>query len=473
MLMVSEYGRKTGRRMSAVAWALGAMFAALLLIGPAEAAKPVCGDNRCNGKETFANCPLDCPAGGDVCGDGDCTGSETCSSCAGDCGICPPAQCNFDGICNLGEDCLGCPSDCLSVTSGKPSNRYCCGADTCDSGLCGAGACTATQVCGNGLVEGVEECDDGNLDNDDGCDDQCLIEVQNDAAPDNQFNIGDSIGEAEAANGTIGSINHQHVWSTGYDGGDVVDSVNERFEAADGAAYYENNSARDGTFNHAVSGAEMADFAAQATEVVAATAATPTGDAGMVTIMLGGNDVCAPNMDSMTDPAQFEAQYRAGLDVLAEWPATSGANIHVSSIPAIYWLWNARRSDTFCRYFVWPFVPCQNLLNDPGDDCESVTSRLDPDNVYPGDGSDCRRRKEFHARIRDVYNPIIQNVLAEYRDSGALPNSEFVDIFDVPFSSTHVNSGDCFHPSRAGHALLAEKQWCRSKWGVGDAMCTP
>ena len=168
--------------MSAVAWALGAMFAALLLIGPAEAAKPVCGDNRCNGKETFANCPLDCPAGGDVCGDGDCTGSETCSSCAGDCGICPPAQCNFDGICNLGEDCLGCPSDCLSVTSGKPSNRYCCGADTCDSGLCGAGACTATQVCGNGLVEGVEECDDGNLDNGDGCDEQCLIEVQNDAA---------------------------------------------------------------------------------------------------------------------------------------------------------------------------------------------------------------------------------------------------------------------------------------------------
>ena len=39
------------------------------------------------------------------------------------------------------------------------------------------------------------------------------------------------------------------------------------------------------------------------------------------------------------------------------------------------------------------------MLNDPGDDCESVTSRLDPDNVYPGDGSDCRRRKEFHARM--------------------------------------------------------------------------
>ncbi|MDH3934894.1 MAG: hypothetical protein OEU62_06990, partial [Gammaproteobacteria bacterium] len=38
--------------------------------------------------------------------------------------------------------------------------------------------------------------------------------------PDNQFNIGDSIGEGEAADGTIGEAHHETVWSTGYAGGD-------------------------------------------------------------------------------------------------------------------------------------------------------------------------------------------------------------------------------------------------------------
>ena len=118
-----------------------------------------------------------------------------------------------------------------------------------------------------------------------------------------------------------------------------------------------------------------------------------------------------------------------------------------------------------------PFVPCENLLDGAADDCESPASRVDPDNTYPGDGSDCRRSKQFHATIRDVYNPILRDVLAEYRSSGALPNSEYIDISDVEFDSSHVNGGDCFHPSRAGHALLAEKHWCRSQWGAGDPLC--
>ena len=85
--------------------------------------------------------------------------------------------------------------------------------------------------------------------------------------------------------------------------------------------------------------------------------------------------------------------------------------------------------------------------------------------------SNCQRRKAFHARIRDEYNPILSGVLAEYQADGKLLNAEYVDILDVRFSSQHVNGGDCFHPSTAGHALMAEEQWCRSKWGEGDAVC--
>jgi hypothetical protein len=145
----------------------------------------------------------------------------------------------------------------------------------------------------------------------------------------------------------------------------------------------------------------------------------------------------------------------------------------VSSLPAIYWLWAAKRDDLYCRLLAWPFVPCQNLLDDPADDCESSDSRKDPDNISPGDGDDCVRRKQFHAEIRDVYNPILQDVLTEYRLNGALPNSEFVDVFDVRFKSSYVNDGDCFHPSEEGHSVLAEKNWCRSQWGAEDELCSP
>jgi lysophospholipase L1-like esterase len=291
------------------------------------------------------------------------------------------------------------------------------------------------------------------------------------SVPLNQFSIGDSIGEGEAANGTIGQVYHDTVWSTGYRSNDMVYSLNERFDNFCPTEYYENNAARDAFFNHAVSGAVMADFVSQANDVVSAAASAPSGKAGMVTILLGNNDVCASSLDTMTDPETFEQEYRAGLDVLAASDATKNAYIHVSSIPAIYWLWNAMRENDWCRILVWPYVPCQNLLDNPADDCSSEESRLDPDTIYKADGGNCLRRKEFHAKIRDIYNPILRNVLQEYIADGRLPNAYLVDIFDFQFKAEYINDGDCFHPSVEGHALLAEEEWSRSPWGVNDPSC--
>jgi len=190
-------------------------------------------------------------------------------------------------------------------------------------------------------------------------------------------------------------------------------------------------------------------------------------------VLLGSNDVCADTLEEMTDPAVFETQYRAGLDVLASPAFDDSVNVHISSIPDIYWLWNAKRSDFICSNIIWPFVPCQNLLSNASDDCESDTSREDPDQVYPNDGPNCQRRKAFHAEIRDTYNPIIEDVLSEYQANNKLLNAEYVNIFDVQFNSNHVNDGDCFHPSEAGHSLLAETAWCRSRAGASDEECSP
>lgn len=292
--------------------------------------------------------------------------------------------------------------------------------------------------------------------------------------PANQFSAGDSIAEGEAATGGIGVPNHDKVWSTGFSATDGVNSLNERLEALDAATYFENNSTRDAIFNHGESGAVMADFAGQAAAIVAANASVPGGKVGKVVILLGANDVCADSEGTMTNPGVFATQFSAGLDVLAASPAMRDARIDVLSIPPIYWLWNAKYSSLTCR-IIWSFGNvCQSLLSGASDDCANSTSRLDPENDYPGDGGNCERRKRIHRNIRQYYNnEVLRDVLQqEYIYNGKLPNARYTDLYDVQFNSTHVNNDDCFHPSLTGHALLADTVWCRSPLGSLDNACT-
>jgi hypothetical protein len=291
-------------------------------------------------------------------------------------------------------------------------------------------------------------------------------------APLNLFNIGNSIGEAIAADGTIGSSNHDTVWSTGHEQHDDVYTLNERFDDMDPSGFFENKSTRDPIFNHAIEGDEMEDFADQANAMILAAGETPSGKVGMVTVFLGNNDVCTDAVGTMTDLGLFETQYRAGLTALADSDITKNAYIHVSGIPAIYWLWYSKRSRFWCWAIAWPFVPCKELLEEPREkDCTSDED--DPDTIdYDNDGPVCIRRKEFHQAIRDDYNRIIRDVLMEYKADGRLPNAYYIDIFDIQFESEHVNNGDCFHPSEIGHATLAQEHWCRSPWNTDDSLCT-
>ena len=120
------------------------------------------------------------------------------------------------------------------------------------------------------------------------------------------------------------------------------------------------------------------------------------------------------------------------------------------------------------------FNHCENLLENPSDDCVNTSSRMDPDTIYDGDGPNCILRKQFHANIRDIYNPILRDVLQEeYIDTDKLPNAKYIDAFNVQFEGKHVNGGDCFHPSEAGHALLSDEEWCTSQWSAGDTSCSP
>ncbi len=92
--------------------------------------EPACGDDICNGDETFETCPQDC---------------ETSSS-----------TCNENNICdvNAGEDSDNCTADCF------------CGDQVCDDYERSTGACSSdcssdsqAETCGNDITEGTEECD--------------------------------------------------------------------------------------------------------------------------------------------------------------------------------------------------------------------------------------------------------------------------------------------------------------------------
>ena len=87
------------------------------------------------------------------CGNGVCEadGGETCDLCAVDCAA--SARCG-NGVCEGGdgENCQTCPADCAGRTSGKPSRRYCCGADNEFGGGC-FGACGSSCT-----LDSVQNC---------------------------------------------------------------------------------------------------------------------------------------------------------------------------------------------------------------------------------------------------------------------------------------------------------------------------
>ncbi len=123
-----------------------------------------CGDDRCEGSETCANCEEDCGKckvdevkSKEYCGDRTCSGGETCETCSGDCGQCP-AICG-DGACNGDENCQTCAKDCglcdTCANGGRDSGET----DIDCGGVCGATcamgyACTSNSDCAANYCKG-------------------------------------------------------------------------------------------------------------------------------------------------------------------------------------------------------------------------------------------------------------------------------------------------------------------------------
>ncbi|MBU1897841.1 hypothetical protein KKB55_08810, partial [Myxococcota bacterium] len=179
-------------------------------IGRCVTPPPICGDHRCDPKESCIGCAEDCPClegarcdfdlarcvcasqceatlgqnqprecgpdgcGGhcgrcpawQICDDGRCVCAPKCEGkacgpdgCGGECGACPEgAACSAqgrcvpesprcgDGRCRDGEDCMICPEDCGECCG----DRRCLGDESCLTCPQDCGACCGDGVCGQG-----------------------------------------------------------------------------------------------------------------------------------------------------------------------------------------------------------------------------------------------------------------------------------------------------------------------------------
>jgi lysophospholipase L1-like esterase len=167
--------------------------------------------------------------------------------------------------------------------------------------------------------------------------------------------------------------------------------------------------------------------------------------ADYVPILMGQNDVCGDDFDEIPTDAEFEANIRAGFDLM-QAGLPPGATIYTLGIIDIYRLWQLGEElevlGIECRE-IWDFlsselIPCATML--------------DPDNSEAD-------RQFTRGRII-AFNGILADLVAEYDAADAqhywhFSNSTFETMFEVD----DVSEFDCFHPSADGQRLIAEVSW--------------
>lgn len=198
-------------------------------------------------------------------------------------------------------------------------------------------------------------------------------------------------------------------WATG--SRQKVDSVSERLGTS-------------GSWNLAQSGAHVADLPAQAR---AAAAHRPA----MVTVLIGANDACAPDVGSMTPVADFRASFAGALAYLHR--ALPATQVLVASVPDLQRLWSVGRSNLLGRE-VWKLGLCPTMLDDPTSDDAAA------------------RARRTAVRDREVaYNSVLGQVCGQYvrcrYDGGA--------VFRYPFGTGDLSTWDWFHPNERGQSALA------------------
>jgi len=255
--------------------------------------------------------------------------------------------------------------------------------------------------------------------------------------PKRLSSTGDSM--TEAIDAELPAANHWASWVNGYHGFwewllglTNVNSHNQRINKLFGSSGRAN-------YMEAKSGADMFDFPGQA-------AAAAGRGAHYVTVLMGHNDVCQDRFADIPSEAEFESNFRAGLDKLkAGLPA--GATIYVVGIVDIYRLWEVAQDkkalgivdcEVLWATTLLKLFPCGTMLN-----------------PLIGEAG-----RQFTRERNVAFNAILRRVTEEYQAQDSNHHYVFTDeIFKYPFVESHVSDIDCFHPSAPGQRKLSEITW--------------
>ncbi|MEU3945246.1 SGNH/GDSL hydrolase family protein [Streptomyces sp. NPDC029526] len=235
-----------------------------------------------------------------------------------------------------------------------------------------------------------------------------------DTRPGSVAAVGDSITTGFDACGVLSDC-PEVSWATGT--GEQVDSLAVRLLGRAKAA--------DRSWNHAVSGARMADLPRQMDRAV-------RHRPELVTVLIGANDACRPTPSAMTPVEEFRADFEDALRRLRT--ALPKTQVYVASVPDLKRLWSQGRTSETARQ-VWKLGICPSMLAEPeAEDAAAV-----------------QRRETVRQRVED-YNRVLAEVCAEDRrcrhDGGA--------VHDFRFGTRQLSRWDYFHPSVDGQARLAE-----------------
>jgi len=161
---------------------------------------------------------------------------------------------------------------------------------------------------------------------------------------------------------------------------------------------------------------------------------------------MGHNDVCGNDFADIPTDAEFEANFRAGMQNLSKWLPT-GATIYVIGIVDIYQLWQVARDkkalgivdcEVLWATSILDLFPCGTMLN-------PLNSKSD----------------RLYTQSRNIaFNKILKEVTEEYNQKDLNHYYFYTDeTFKYQFTENQVSDIDCFHPSARGQKDLSKLTW--------------
>src|SRR3954454_10877135 len=193
--------------------------------------------------------------------------------------------------------------------------------------------------------------------------------------------------------------------------------------------------------NIARPGAKGRDMPGQAEKV-------PEGTKGLVTLLVGANDICTSSVAGMTEPADFRAAIDATLQTVSE--RAPDAVVLVASVPDIPGIFlhvqnEPRAQEAWRRGHI-----CPALLAVPAEARGATTQQIE------------QRIGELNTQLQEACGASDTCVWDDGTVNSWLP--DIVDLSDV----------DVFHPSLAGQASLADELWTTAaRTKPTEALLTP